>query len=46
VKTSPSGEGPIVVVGKVSVQVRATDLESGIVSFRFEVKGSPSRTHV
>ncbi len=34
------GQGPTVVFGSVSVQVRAQDLESGVASFRFEVDGA------
>ncbi len=36
-----TGTGPIVVVGMVSVEVRATDVGSGIADFRFEVNGLP-----
>lgn len=41
VNNMPVGEtGPTVVVGMVSVEIRATDAESGVSSFRFEVNGS------
>jgi hypothetical protein len=38
---SIGGAGPVVVVGRVRVEVRAHDLESGISSFGFEVNGQP-----
>jgi hypothetical protein len=35
------GQGPTVVVGHVTVEARADDLESGVADFRFEVNGAP-----
>lgn len=38
---SVGGTGPITVVGMVSVEVRATDAQSGISAVKFEVNGVP-----
>jgi hypothetical protein len=35
------GQGPTFVVGHVTVEARADDLESGVADFRFEVNGAP-----